>query len=123
LGLLGVVASWAVGNLTPRLGVVDGNDLFVVHNRDASTVSSLAEHEQVKLGAVVAEFRPSGLEGQLAAIDNQIKEALAQADNLRSRALPLDAILLQRQAQSRTQLDQQRQFGVRASTIRASSGA
>ena len=76
LGLLGIVASWAVGNLTPRLGVVDGNNLFVVHNRDASTVSSLAEQEQVKLGAVVAEFRPSGLDGQLAAIDNQIKEAL-----------------------------------------------
>jgi diguanylate cyclase (GGDEF)-like protein len=111
LGVLGLVASWAFGSLVPRPGVVDGNNLFVVHNRTDSTVSSLAEQGQVKLGAVVAEFRPSGLDGQLAAIDNQIKEALAQADNLRSRALPLDAVLLQRQAQSRSQLSEQRQFG------------
>ena len=77
LGVLGIVASWAFGSLVPRPGVVDGKNLFVVHNRTDSTVSSLADQEQVKLGAVVAEFRPSGLDGQLAAIDNQIKEALA----------------------------------------------
>jgi diguanylate cyclase (GGDEF)-like protein len=111
LGLLGIVAGWVFGSLVPRLGVVDGDDLFVVHNRVDSTVSSLADQEQVNPGAVVAEFRSTGLDGQLAAIDHQIKEALALADNLRTRALPLDAILLQRQAQSRIQLDQQRQFG------------
>jgi diguanylate cyclase (GGDEF)-like protein len=111
LGVLGILASWAFGSLAPRPGVVDGNNLFVVHNRTDSTVSSLAAQERVEPGAVVADFRPSGLDGQLAAIDNQIKEAFALADNLRSRALPLDAILLQRQAQSRSQLDQQRQFG------------
>ncbi|WP_445502507.1 diguanylate cyclase domain-containing protein [Microvirga sp. G4-2] len=110
LGFLATVASWAVDTFTPRSGVVEGKDLFVVHNRRDATVSLIAHQERVTPGAVVAEFRPTAIEGQLAVIDKQIKEAATQIETLQARALPLDVILVQRQAQLRAQLDQQRQL-------------
>lgn len=110
LGFLAIIASWTLNTFTPRSGVVDGKDLFVVHNRRDATVSLLADRDQVQSDAVVAEFRPSAIEGQRAIIDTQIKEALTLAETLQSRALPLDSVVVQRQAQVRAQLDQQRQF-------------
>jgi multidrug resistance efflux pump len=109
-GVFAALASWIFNEYTDRPGVVSGNDLFVVHSRRDAQVTLLAEHGPLEAGQLLAEFTPPALAGQLAIIGNHIDEARARLAALEMRPLSVDALLLQRQGQLRTQLDQARTF-------------
>jgi len=47
-------------------------------------------------------------------LDNQIKEAQARIAALQARALPIDKVLVQRQAQIRARMDQHKNFSIRS---------
>jgi len=108
-GILGVGGLWAMDRMTERAGIVDGNDLFVVHAKRDSAIS-LSPQRNVARGDVIAEFRPPEIDAQITVFDSQIAEAYARLQAMSVRPVAIDPILLQQQAQIRAQLDQQRQF-------------
>jgi multidrug resistance efflux pump len=109
-GGIACLGTWIVQESTDRLGVVSGNDLFVVHARRDAQITFLSAPGVVEAGQLLTEFTPPAIEGQLAIIDSHIDEARARLAALEMRPLSLDALLLQRQGQLRTQLDQARTF-------------
>lgn len=111
VGSLAAGALWGIGYMAERSGIVDGSDLFVVHSRGDASLLRLTDRDEAKTGDVVADFLPPGIDAQLAVLDSQIREAELRLDALETRALPVDPILVQRQAQLRSRLDQSRAFG------------
>jgi hypothetical protein len=61
---------------------------------------------QNSAAAALVEFLPPSLDGQLAVIDSHIQQAQAKIHYFGLRVLPVDTMLLQRQAQLRQQVDQ-----------------
>jgi hypothetical protein len=110
IGVLGAAVPWIMNEYTARTGVVDGADLFVVHAKRDAVIERLAPEGNVDEGAVIAQLRPPAIEGTLAVLDNQIKESQARIAALQSRALPIDQVLGQRQAQIRARIDQHKNF-------------
>ena len=93
-----------------RSGIVGGQDLFVVHAKRNVATDKLAAEGHITEGERLVEFTPPAIEGQLAVIDSHVKQSQAKFQTLDLRALPVDALLLQRQAQLRTQIDQTKTF-------------
>jgi multidrug resistance efflux pump len=110
LGIFGAVSNWAYMEFSRRSGIVGGQDLFVVHAKRNVTTDKLALEGHINEGERLVEFIPPSMEGQLAVIDSHIKQSEAKIQTLDLRALPVDALLLQRQAQLRTQIDQAKTF-------------
>ncbi|AWI88083.1 HlyD family secretion protein [Methylobacterium sp. DM1] len=110
VGAIGATVPWILNEYTSRNGVVDGADLFVVHAKRDAVIERLAPEGQIDEGAVIAELRPPAIEGTLAVLDNQIKEAQARIAALQARALPIDQVLGQKQAQIRARIDQHKNF-------------
>ncbi|QRM34285.1 HlyD family efflux transporter periplasmic adaptor subunit [Microvirga sp. VF16] len=110
LGIFGAASNWAYMEFSHRSGIVGGQDLFVVHAKRNVTTDKLAPEGAIKEGERLVEFIPPAIEGQLAVVDSHIKQSQAKIQALDLRALPVDALLLQRQAQLRTQIDQAKTF-------------
>jgi hypothetical protein len=110
IGLIGGVAEYAFDELTSRPGVVDGADLYVVHAKREATIQRLATEGRVEAGEIIAELKPPSMEGTQAVLDNQIKESQARIAALQARALPIDQVLGQQQAQMRVRIDQHNNF-------------
>jgi hypothetical protein len=110
LGIFGAASNWAYMEFSHRSGIVGGQDLFVVHAKRNVTTDKLAAEGHITEGERLVEFTPPAIEGQLAVIDSHIKQSQAKFQTLDLRALPVDALLLQRQAQLRTQIDQTKTF-------------
>jgi hypothetical protein len=110
LGVFGAASNWAYIEFSHRSGIVGGQDLFVVHAKRNVTTDKLAPDGHINEGERLVEFIPPAIEGQLAVIDSHIKQSEAKIQTLDLRALPVDALLLQRQAQLRTQIDQAKTF-------------
>ncbi|KAA2211327.1 HlyD family efflux transporter periplasmic adaptor subunit [Teichococcus oryzae] len=106
LGIFGVAGNWAYNEYSSRNGIVGGQDLFVIHAKRNVTVERLVSEGRVDKGDSLAIFLPPSLEEQLAVIDSHIKQAQAKIGYFNLRALPVDALLLQQQAQLRQQIDQ-----------------
>ncbi|MBI5263540.1 MAG: hypothetical protein HY852_17165 [Bradyrhizobium sp.] len=90
--------------------MVEGKNLLVVHARRDANLVSLTQAQAVKKGDVLAEFIPPAMEAQLSVLDNRIAEARSRVQSLDHRALPVDPLLIQRQAQVRGELDRARSF-------------
>ena len=110
LGTVGACGYWLLNEYTSRSGVVDGADLFVVHAKRDAVIERLAPEGRIEEGEIIAQLRPPAMEGTLAVLDNQIKEAQARIAALQARALPIDQVLGQRQAQIRARIDQHKNF-------------
>src|SRR5829696_7327173 len=111
MALLGMAGSWAFNEFQTREGIAVGSDLFVVQSRRDANVTFLAPADaSVQAGDVVAEFMLPAQEGKLAVLGHQRAQALAKREAVKSRPLPLDATLLQNQAQARAQLTQAEGF-------------
>ncbi len=110
LGVFGAASNWAYMEFSERNGIVGGQDLFVVHAKRNVTTDKLAPEGHIDEGERLVEFIPPAIEGQLAVIDSHIKQSAAKIQTFDLRALPVDALLLQRQAQLRTQIDQAKTF-------------
>jgi hypothetical protein len=106
LGIFGVAGNWAYNEFSQRNGIVGGQDLFVIHAKRNVAVEKLVTEGAVKKGDSVAVFLPPSLDEQLAVIDSHIKQAQAKIDYFNLRTLPVDALLLQKQAQLRQQIQQ-----------------
>jgi len=110
IGAVGAALNCIVSEFTGRAGVVDGVDLFVVHAKREASIQTLVQEGKVEEGSLIAELRPPSMEGTLAVLDSQIKEAQARIGALQVRALPIDQVLGQKQAQLRARIDQQNNF-------------
>jgi hypothetical protein len=110
LGTAGACGYWLLNEYTSRSGVVDGADLFVVHAKRDAVVEGLAPEGRIEEGELIAQLRPPAMEGTLAVLDNQIKEAQSRIAALHVRALPIDQVLGQKQAQIRARIDQHKNF-------------
>ena len=106
LGVFGVAGNWAYNEFSRRNGIVGGQDLFVVHAKRNVTVERLVSEGRVEKSDSLAVFLPPSLDEQLAVIDSHIKQAQAKIGYFNLRALPVDSLLLQQQAQFRQQIDQ-----------------
>ncbi|MBO1077319.1 HlyD family efflux transporter periplasmic adaptor subunit (plasmid) [Roseomonas marmotae] len=106
LGIFGAVGNWAYNEFSQRNGIVGGQDLFVIHAKRNVAVERLVTEGQVKKGDSIAVFLPPSLDEQLAVIDSHIKQAYSKIEYFNLRTLPVDALLLQKQAQIRQQIQQ-----------------
>ncbi|WP_026190565.1 HlyD family efflux transporter periplasmic adaptor subunit [Methylobacterium sp. WSM2598] len=110
LGIFGAAGNWAYNEFSSRTGIVGGQDLFVVHAKRNVTTDKLAPEGRIEQGERLIEFLPPAIDGQLAVIDSHIKQSEAKIAYFNLRALPVDSMLLQRQAQLRQQIDQAKQM-------------
>ncbi|MCI0755703.1 hypothetical protein [Teichococcus vastitatis] len=106
LGVFGAAGNWAYNEFSQRSGIVGGQDLFVVHAKRNASADRLVSEGHVEKGSTIAAFLPPSLDEQLAVIDSHIKQALAKIDYFALRVLPVDTLLLQKQAQLRQQTEQ-----------------
>jgi hypothetical protein len=75
LGTLGACGYWLLNEYTSQSGIVDGADLFVVHAKRDAVIERLAPEGRIEEGEIITQLRPPAMEGTLAVLENQIKEA------------------------------------------------
>ena len=55
-GAIGLLGTWAFGQLKKHDGIVDGSYLYLVHARQESAALHLTPRDEVQVGEMIAEF-------------------------------------------------------------------
>ena len=109
-GAIGLLGTWAFSQLEKREGIVDGSDLFVVHTRKDIAALHLTPQNEVQAGEVIAEFVSPENQGQRTLNDLQLTQAQMRTEAARVKPLVIDQVLVQREAQTRSQIAQKKGF-------------
>jgi hypothetical protein len=109
-GTIGLLGTWAFSELEKRDGIADGSDLYVVHARQDSAAVRFVPHTEVKAGDVIAEFVSPAIQRQQTLKDLQLAQAQMRTEAARVKPLVIDQALVQREAQTRSQIIQKEGF-------------
>ena len=109
-GAIGLLGTWAFSQLEKRDGIVDGRDLYVVHARQDSAALRLTPRDEVQAGEVIAEFVSPANQRQRTLNDLQLGQAQMRTEAARAKLLVIDQVLVQREAQTRSQIAQKEGF-------------
>jgi hypothetical protein len=109
-GAIGLLGTWAFGQLKKHDGIVDGSYLYLVHARQESAALHLTPRDEVQVREVIAEFVSPANQRQRTLNDLQLAEAQMRTEAARAKPLMIDQVLVQREAQARLQVAQKEGF-------------